>query len=331
MNGYRLLYVSKEKIIAARKTNILESRDGGATWIKIAALPICIWKKAIMSFALYRRLFRKGVHRLAIGNSTSLVIADHSVYLISKGEMVSRGPLHGARPLAICAVNDAFYYGEYSRNYDRSDVHIWRLYENEKEWYPVWQFSGIRHVHGVFYDIYKKVLWVTTGDLDKEAGIWRTDDEFATLQKIVGGSQSFRAVQLLFTNEHVYFGSDAPGEQNHIFRMDRAGNNVEKLAAVGSSVFYGCKVGKQLFFSTVVEPSRVNKTRYVEVWGSKDGNSWQVVHRFKKDIWSMKYFQYGQAFFPAGPGDDENLWINPFATKNGEKTYKYNTKDLFSL
>jgi hypothetical protein len=43
---------------------------------------------------------------------------------------------------------------------------------------------------------------------------------------------------------------------------------------------------------------------------------------FKKDIWPMKYFQYGQVFFPSGPGDGKHLWCTPFATKHHGKTLK---------
>lgn len=311
----RVVYVSTERMLAARGTRILESKDGGAVWKQVAVLPVSTRDKAVMSSRMFSRLLRKGVHHLAMGNTCSLIVANRNIYQMQEGLIRLLGPVHGSRPLSLCSAYGAFYYGEYRSNPERSPVHIWKLKENKIEWEAAWQFSGIRHVHGVFHDPYKNVLWVTTGDLDHEAGIWRTDDDFATLEKIAGGCQRFRAVQLLFTREHVYFGSDTPDEQNHIFRMDREGKNVEKLAAVGSSVFYGCKVGDHLFFSTAVEPSRVNTTWYAEVWGSADGTNWHLVRRFKKDIWPMKYFQYGQVLFPAGPGDGEHLWMTPFAVE----------------
>lgn len=146
------------------------------------------------------------------------------------------------------AGNAEVYYGEYRSNSEREPVHIWSLEKDGRKWKSVWHFENIRHVHGVFHDPYTDSIWVTTGDMDQEAGIWRTDDRFISLCRVVGGSQQLRAVQLLFNKDYVYFGSDTPDEKNFIYRMDREGKNLENLTPVGSSVFYGCKVGKKLFF-----------------------------------------------------------------------------------
>jgi len=325
----RVVYVSPERMLAAWGLGILESRDGGAAWKQIGLVPVSFLEKMVMSSGLSCRLLRKGVHHFAAGNSCALIVANRDVYFMEGGEIRLLGPVHGSRPLALCAANDAFYYGEYRSNPERSPVHIWKWDAAEKKWKAAWRFSGIRHVHGVFDDPYENELWVATGDLDHEAGIWRTKDDFQTLEQVAGGSQRFRAVRLLFTRAHVYFGSDAPDEQNYIFRMDRKGNNVETLTAVGSSVFHGCKAGDHFFFSTGVEPSRVNITRHTEVWGSADGKNWQVLRRFKKDIWPMKYFQYGQVLFPEGPGDGNNLWLTPLSTVHDQRTFKIPLENLF--
>jgi len=309
-------------MLAARRDRILESRDGGVTWQRIGLIPTSSSDKTIMFSKLLCRLLRKGVHHLVIGGSCAFIVANRAVYALREGKISPIGLVHGSRPLSLCEANGAFYYGEYRSNPARSPVHIWKLCENERQWQVAWRFTGIRHVHGVFHDPYENALWVTTGDIGHEAGIWRTDNDFKTLHKIVGGTQQVRAVQLLFSQEHVYFGSDTPNEKNLIYRMDREGKRIEQLASVRSSVFYGCKVKGSLFFSTVVEPSTVNTTHYAEIWGSADGVSWNVIRRFKKDLWPMKYFQYGQILFPSGPGDDENLWFTPMGVKFDPKIMK---------
>ncbi|MDN5849337.1 MAG: hypothetical protein L0H63_06800, partial [Nitrococcus sp.] len=98
---------------------------------------------------------------------------------------------------------------------------------------------------------------------------------------------------------------------------------------VGGPVFYGCKVGQHLFFSTVVEQSAVNRSRWAEVWGSAQGGSWRLVRRYRKDLWPLKYFQYGQVLFPSGPGDDKHLWCTPMATKQDQQTLKLRLEGLF--
>ena len=39
------------------------------------------------------------------------------------------------------------------------------------------------------------------------------------------------------------------------------------------------------------------------------------VLKLKKDIFSMRYFQYGMLLFPAGPGDDKSVYVSPIATE----------------
>ena len=55
-----------------------------------------------------------------------------------------------------------------------------------------------------------------------------------------------------------------------------------------------------MFFSTMIESSLVNTSREVQIAGSRDGRNWQVLARWKKDSLPMRYFQYGNAFFPNG-------------------------------
>ena len=250
-----------------------------------------------------------------------VIAGKQSFSLSNKGEISSPKPLVGSRPMALCCANDRFYYGEYRSNKQRSPVHVWMWCKGQEGWSSVWQFEGIRHVHGIYHDPYTGAIWVTTGDRNSEAAIWRTDDSFTTLKKITGGSQQCRAVQLLFSSSHVYFGSDTPNEKNHIYRMNRKGEKIECLADVNSSIFYGCKVGDSLFFSTAVEPSSVNSTPCAAVWRSDNGEDWENIIELKKDLWSMKYFQYGQVLFPAGPGDAKHLYYSPFATKGHGRTF----------
>lgn len=270
--------------------------------------------------SLLSRLLRTGAHHLMAIDVGTLVIADRNSYNLIENDLRLLSPLHGSRPLVMCEREGAFYYGEYRSNPERTAIHIWRWQHDAPNWSPVWRFEGVRHVHGVFYDAYSGAIWVTTGDEDSEAGIWRTNDGFQSLHRIAGGGQQYRAVLLLFTRDYVYFGSDTPFEQNHVYRMDRQGHHIERLAAVGGSVFYGCKVGDSLFLSTAVEPSEVNRRSYAEVWRSDNGDDWYRFLEFKKDILPMKYFQYGQVFFPAGPGNGQYLYCSPFATHGHGKT-----------
>jgi hypothetical protein len=255
-----------------------------------------------------------------------IIIANKSSFLVKDRTILEIEPLHGYRPMVLCQKKfGEIYYGEYRSNPERGTVSIWEFNKLKTSWESVWSFDKVRHIHGVFYDKYTNSTWVTTGDNNEEAGIYVTSDKFQTLNKIAGGSQQFRAVQLLFDEKYIYFGSDTPDEINYIYRMKRDGTGIKQLVEVGSSVFYGFKVGGSYLFSTAIEPSICNNTKYVELWRSDNGLDWYLYKKIKKDVWSMKYFQYGQIFFPNG--NNNSLCYTSFAiTSSGKSYYEKNIK-----
>lgn len=322
----RILNVDGSSVFFARGQSILHQNMADSTAQVVGTLPVPLWQSVISRSHMLARLLRLGVHHLLSTGNGLVAVANRATFYVNDGECRYLSALHGSRPLVLAQSGNSVFYGEYRSNPGRYPVHIWRWRERSADWEIAWTFTGVRHIHGVFHDAYTGYLWVTTGDDDGESAIWCSENEFSTLKKVIGGCQQFRSVQLLFTGDFVYFGSDAPNERNHLYRMRRDGQALEKLATVSSSVFYGCKVGESLFFSTAVEPSYVNTTGLVEVWRSDDGEKWYSFLTYKKDCWSMKYFQYGQVFFPSGPGDGKHLYVTPFATEEHGRTLVYRIK-----
>lgn len=328
----RVVYVDDKEVWRAIGRDMLSSNDGGETWALRGRLPTVQWRQYLSGNRYLRRLLRLGVHHfIKTGNNVGLVFADRGIFRLCDGvpafEWVSSLG-NSRRPLAVAKKENTIFFGEYRDNSERSPIRIWALDICGSHQQVAWEFDSVRHVHGVFSDPFTGSVWVTTGDDDQEAAIWRTDDEFRSLEKVVGGSQRYRAVHLLFTEDAVFFGSDAPNEKNRIYRMDRASHQILTMGDVSGSVFYGVKVNDWLFFSTAVEPSRVNRGRYVELWGARSGGPWTLIGRLKKDRLSMKHFQYGQILFPGGPGDDRQLWFTPFATAQDQRTIRVSLADL---
>ena len=323
ING-RVLYVDGHEIWLAVNQKLLKSNDAGSTWELRAVLPLRGFREQLTLSRLGRRLTRSGYHHfIKTGADSGVIIAHQHVFQLREGDRALHrvASLNGSRPLSVCLSGDRIYYGEYRQNSERSQTHIWASDLEGRYWQPVWCFNNIRHVHGIFYDPYTSYIWVTTGDTDQESAIWVTKDQFCTLDYVTGGSQQHRVVQLLFTQDSIYFGSDAPEEKNIIYRMIRDSNKIEVLCSVSGPVFYGTKVGHNLFFSTAVEPSTLNTGSYTEIWGSANGENWKRLKCYKKDNWSIKYFQNGQILFPAGPGDSKNLIFTPIATEHDLKTF----------
>ena len=286
--------------------------------------------------SLTSRLFRLGVHSCLVVDYKALVLVFQSKVLCY--DLVTREFCNsfeiprGKRFLFLClARGNDILFGEYFGNKDREAIHIYRSTDGGRSFEIDHTFPAktVRHIHGVFCDPYTDSLWVTTGDTNGESGIWFTKDRIENLKIVISGNQQTRAIQLLFTESHVYFGSDTPLERNFIYRLDKKTGAVDKLQEVESSVFWGCKVGDSLFFSTAVEPSKVNKCRDACIWGSKDGETWKRITRFRKDIWPMKLFQYGQIFFPSGENNTDYLWFTPFATEKHMTVQRLDVRELF--
>lgn len=326
-------FVDKNRVVRSHNGKLYQSFDLGISWEFLIDITSGYREKILARSRLLSRLFRLHVYHIVPNQSNWVLFGMKKIYFLTYDlkKILSKDTLSGSRPLNVCSNEKGVYYGEYKNNKKRKPVSVWHYSNNTNKWRQASQFDNVRHIHGVHYDPFDDLIWVTTGDRNEESYIWRTQDDFQSIEKETGGTQQQRSIKLLFTGDSVYFGSDTPEETNHLYKISRYDNTVIKLARVGGSVFHGCKVGNWLFFSTAVEKSSVNTSPYSEVWASPDGEKWQCILRYKKDCWDKKYFQYGQVFFPGGPGDDENLWLTPFATKFDQRSFKIDLNNVAKL
>jgi hypothetical protein len=68
----------------------------------------------------------------------------------------------------------------------------------------------------------------------------------------------------------------------------------------------------------MVEPSEVNSSRSVKLFGSLGGAEWRSLAAWKKDGWSMKFFQYGNAFLPDGENTTDLVAVSTVAVESGD-------------
>lgn len=316
----KILYLFKDEIWKYNKGIVYKSTDGGKEWYPVINLYFGFLTHLLNMNNLISRLFRKGVHHISfMDNEIYCIFYDKNVAFFKNKKMIAISPIHGSRPLAIEKFNNSIIYGEYCSNPSRKKVAVWQT--DCKGNRAILIFDNIRHIHGVYKDTYDDSFWITTGDEDHESAIFKVASEFKFVENFLDGSQQTRTIRLLFDGEYIYFGSDTPKEKNHIYRLNKKTKELECLCQTGSSVFHGCKVNNWLFFSTAVEPSSINETKYSEIWASCDGKDWRCIIKFQKDFWDKKLFQYGQIYFPVGENKSNFLWFSPFATKETNRSF----------
>jgi len=162
---------------------------------------------------------------------------------------------------------------------------------------------------------------VLTGDYGDECRILRATCDFSRVEPVLQGQQQTRAVAAIPTADGLYFSSDTPLESNYIYRLDRQ-DSLLQVAPISSSSIYGCRVGTRVFFSTMVEPSEVNRDRQVRVYGSDktnvDARTWRSLLVWQKDPWPMGLFQYGNAVVPDGENATPFLALTTIAVQSDD-------------
>lgn len=152
----------------------------------------------------------------------------------------SSGPM-GVLPSAFCATEAALYLGEYPLGDDTARVR--ESTDDGSTWSTARSLPDVRHVHSIQVDPYTGQLWLTTGDAGAECRIGRLVD--GRFERVGGGDQRWRAVELVFTPDAVLWGMDSVYEQtNPIFRLprDQFGEpdpTPEPLHELSSSIYYG--------------------------------------------------------------------------------------------
>ncbi len=325
-SGMRALAWNGDVLYASRGYQLYLARMTAAEirWRPVAEYRPEWWRNLACRAALSSRLLRDGFHALTVLPNGNIVAAvPGAIATLRSGEtefQVFHRVVRGTRPLHITAIpSGRVFWGEYFDNPARDEVYIYASDDDGLTWNVAYTFSkgSIRHVHNIAYDKWDDCLWIFTGDYQSECRILRTSGDFKEVDEVVGGNQQTRAVAAVVTEDGIYYASDTPLEQNYIYHLDRGGK-ITKLSTMPSSSIYGCKTRSAMFFSTMVEPSPVNATSHVTLFGSVAGDAWQPLADWSKDRWSKKFFQYGNAFLPDGENASDMLALSTIAVENAD-------------
>ena len=298
---YRPLMCFNNKLYASQGHNIYIFNDDLTYQLRarFKAPKLLTW---LAYYRLSNRIGRLGFHAITIGNDGLIVgvVKGRIVYCSSKSTLFETAMKikRGSRPLNICTDSNGYFcFGEYFSNPNREPVNIYGSCGG-KDWDIVYQFpkGSIRHIHGIYYDSYKKGFWVLTGDKDNESGLWFTDDQFSTLSPLAHGTQKARAISIIPTKHGLIVPMDTPVEENYIQYFDFKKRYFVSLKKITGSAFSAAKVGDVMFVATAVEPSLINLSQEVSLYASLDGENWHCINKFPRvfSIGLDKYLGYPQ-------------------------------------
>ena len=334
--GIHVHYVSSEVAIASRGYELLIKEHDAECWRHLTRVPVPLIRRLLFSSGQLRTLLRRGIRcLLPISSDRMIVFCDRTIFYFETGWNAPRAVgriRRGNGPLFQGCCTDSAgtcYYGEYSGTRERIETHVWYWRPGWAEWRIFYSFpaGSIRHVHSVLYDVFSDRIWVTTGDHDDESriGYFLSSPNGPTFHNVASGQQAFRAVSLLFTRDHVHWGSDAQDRVNTICRLARVSGTIEILAEVDGPVFYSATdAAGRMFVSTGAERMRGLESR-VGVWMTEDSRHWNNVGYWAKHgyptVLGRDVFGHGTLSFPAGSQFCELLYVAGHSVQGAPGTW----------
>lgn len=327
LHGYQIEWAEPGNYYLSRRNVLFHSSDLKAPFTEVGRVVVPSWKVAAANFRLAQRLFRFFFYNvIPLANGEIFVTFDKTVGVLRDGKYVSLGGL--VRPCRVlrsgCAVdqNGNVYFGEYLANDERGEMRVYRYRPgaDEVEVAHTFPAGSIKHVHGLYFDKYTNAVWCLTGDKPAECQMLRTTDGFASVETVGSGDETWRAVSILFTPDHFYYGTDAEYRDNEIFRVDRQTLERTSLGEVSGTVFYSKQLGDDLFFGTTAENAPSQKENVAAVWHVDASGRIEKIAEYAKDLWHPGLFLFGTIHFPASNDREDRLFFNTVAVKGDNST-----------
>ena len=346
----QLLLADENKYVFFKKGKLYFSKNIQDSPQFLCCIPQSGLKKCLGNFSLAERMLR-------LAPRTAVWIDNHSFLLAHRGiayriELETgnieqehafvpgmNSPLSFASVCGVKGFQDGIVYGTYVGE-SEYPISIWHR-SVDGAWTEAFQFpkGSVRHVHQILADPEHDRLLILTGDQGNEVAIWEAKDHFATVTPLLQGSQQYRSCFAFVENDHIYYATDTPLEQNYLYDFDTVNQTTTVLNELPGPVIYGTAVhqadSRYYLFATSVEPdSRIRGKRYLLTYKKGPGvqsgytnlyygnpeKGFHVIAKYKKDFLPMVLFQFGNVLFPAGKL--EKIYVCP------QSVYKYHGKTV---
>ncbi len=313
-----IVHFSNQRYIILSRGRFIKIHKHNSNLNTTIKLPFCFPRDLHFNIPLLKRLLRSDAKEVIYDevNDKLVIIRDSSVYLIKESRYVLLGIIDGDAPLfnSHCIHNGIIYFGQYDQNRKRKSSKIYKIDKENKISIAHSFLPGeIRHIHSVTKDPFlKDRIWITTGDDNGECLLLNTDDNFKNISNIGDKSQDYRIVNLGFSKEYLYYGTDNLINENYIYLQKRSNGKRKKVLSIKQTAWFlkQDKKGNSIL-GTTVEDGKGCQVNYSSVYFSKDfGMNWLELLRIPKDIFPMPLFKWGSVSFSNGAESLDDLYIN---------------------
>ena len=243
----------------------------------IIKLPFTFPRDMYFNIPLLKRVLRSDAKEVIYDEACDklVIIRDSFVYLVQQSKYVLIGKIDGDAPLfnSHCIHNGIIYFGQYDQNKSRKSSKIYKIDEENKISIAHAFLPGeIRHVHSITNDLYiKDRIWITTGDNNGECMLLYTDDNFKNISNIGDKSQDFRIVNIGFSKEYLFYGTDNLIKENYIYLQNRSDRKRKKVLSIKQTAWF-LKQDKKgnVILGTTVEDGKGCQVNYSSIYFSND-------------------------------------------------------------
>ncbi len=272
-------------------------------------------KYAKHSFRLIDRFLRTGIHNIIPLKDGCIVVVKKKflIYTDNKLKKIITIP-KGSRPLrnGIALIGNTLFFGDYWGNKEKEKAKIYKLDLTTFHLESILSLKA-RHIHFVIPGKEGNELIIGTGDKNNESKMLFFNYRNGKIKYIGKGSQKYRAVSVIQYKEFIIWGTDAPDEQNYIYRYNKKTNSIEMIREIeGPAYFSTTTKDGELYIGTTIENK--NKHRAI-LYKSTNGIDWYRKKEFKKDIFNEKYLGYGVIEFINGQEKLNELYFTSINMK----------------
>ena len=332
--GFRGHEVDEAGVFASKGFLVGHQRIVDGRLRPFGRLPIIPTDSLMAMLPVISAALRKRVNNAITLASGTLLVATYQAIYRTADAGRSWERVHIFREGTHIAVNGMcedlegrIYYGEYMDNADRSmGVRVYRSDDDGKNFLRVYEIAPgtVRHIHFMQTDPQTGNVWMGTGDNDPECFIVMSEDQGQRFELMGKGSQTWRAVQLIFDKDHIYWGTASgrdkgPGATNTICRMNRDATKVDLLKEVQGPVHSAAiTAGGVRILTTGVEDTSKGYDNHARVWASPDGDKWMEIAKFKKSLFPTA-LDYGIVRLLPGQEKTRDLWLSMTGLEGGNR------------